>query len=253
MREALEQLNSQLWIVLHHRWIALASAIIICVSGWAVVKVLPDKYQVEAKFFFDTQTVLKPLLEGLAVDSSVKEESISLIKRTLTSRPNLLKVAQDTEMDLNATNPKETEVMLDRLNESISINAVSISDSRRRDGDNIYSITYINKDPVLAKKVVESLLNIFVESLLGITRKDSDKAEAFLDEKIEEYRLKLEEAEEKIKIFKQNNAGLTPDKGSNFYSRLYQLEAKLDEALLNLREERNKNESLKQQIITLEN
>jgi len=60
-------------------------------------------------------------------------------------------------------------------------------------------------------------------------------------------------AEEKMKIFKQTNAGLTPDKGTNFYSRMYQMESKLDEALLRLREERNKNESLKQQIIALEN
>ena len=253
MREALEQINSQLWIVLHHRWIALVSALIICFCGWPVIKILPDQFQVEAKFFLDTTTVLKPLLQGLAVDSSVREESISLIKRTLTSRPNLLKVAQDTELDLTATNPKETEILLEKLKDSISINAVSISDNKRKDSDNIYNIIYTDTDPVLAKKVVDSLLNIFVESLLGITRKDSDKAEQFLDEKINEYRIKLEEAEEKIKIFKQDNAGLTPDKGTSFHSRLYQTETKLDEALLSLREERNKNESLKQQIIALEN
>lgn len=253
MREALEQVNSQLWIILHHRWIALVSAFVICIVGWPIVKIIPDQYQVEAKFVFDTKTVLKPLLQGLAVDSSVKEESVTLIKRTLTSRPNLLKVAQDTELDLTATNPKETELLLEELKNSISIDAVSISNNKRNDSDNIYNIIYTNTDPVLAKKVVESLLNIFVESLLGISRKDSDKAEQFLDEKIEEYRSKLEDAEDKMKIFKQTNAGLTPDKGNNFYSRMYQMESKLDEALLSLREERNKNESLKQQITALEN
>jgi polysaccharide chain length determinant protein (PEP-CTERM system associated) len=252
MREALEQLNSQLWIILHHRWLALICAFVICAAGWAVVNILPDQYRVEAKFFFDTKTVLKPLLEGLAVDSSVKEESISLIKRTLTSRPNLVKVAQDTELDLTATTPKETEALLKRLENSISISAVSDS-GNKRGGDDIYSISYVSTDPVIAKKVVDSLLNIFVESLLGITRKDSDKAEAFLDEKIREYRQKLEEAENNIKVFKQNNAGLLPEEGSSFYSRLYAAEAKLDEAMLRLREERNKNASLQEQLTALEN
>ncbi|MCG8324207.1 MAG: hypothetical protein MI673_01735, partial [Thiotrichales bacterium] len=246
MREILEQVNSHAWVILHHRWIALVSGFIICIAGWFVADKLPDKYEVEAKFFFDTKTVLKPLLKGLAVDSDVKQESISLIKRTLTSRPNLIKVSQETEMDLGATDPIETEYMLEKLRDDIVISAVSIS--RQRTSDNIYSISYQNNNPELAKKVVDALLNLFVESLLGITRKDSDKAEEFLDEKIEEYRLKLESAEENLKQFKQKNAGLIPGEGVNYFSKLSTLESNLDEAMLNLREEHNKNESIKQQI-----
>ncbi len=252
MREVLELLISQLWIVLHHRWIALVSALIICIAGWLVINKIPDQYQVEAKFFFDTKTVLRPLLAGIAVDSPVKQEAISLIRKTLTSRPNLLRVAQETELDLTATTPRELDQLLIKLGNSIRINALSIS-SDRKSRDNIYNISIVHTNPELAKKIVESLLNIFVESLLGISRKDSDKAEQFLDEKIEEYQLKLEEAEEKIKIFKQKNIGLTPDKGMDYYTRLYMFESKLDDALLRLREENNKNDSLQKQIYALEN
>ncbi|MFQ5686360.1 MAG: XrtA system polysaccharide chain length determinant [Candidatus Scalindua sp.] len=247
MRELFENLYSYFWMVLHHRWIVLCGAITITLIGWTVVGFIPDNYEVEAKVFFDTRTILKPLLKGLAVDDNLRAQSAMIVRKTFLTRLNLTKVANEADLALGVTDPKDMELLLDKLKKNIKIRSVDIS-GRRRDESNVYRIIYKHTDPQVAKRVVESLLNIFVETTLGSNRKDSDKAEVFLDVQIKEYAKKLEQAEERLKLFKQENAGMMPDEGTNYFSRLNNLNSKLEDAKLQLNEKINKSEALKRQI-----
>lgn len=250
MREQLEIIFVHLWVIVHHRWKAIFIAFLICIPGWIAIDFIPDKYEVEAKVFFDTRTVLTPLLEGLAVDNSRREDTAAVMKRTLTTRSNLLKVTQELELDLAASDENELEEILFQLRENISITSLSL-DEKKNGRENLYSIKSTNNDPELAKRIVESFLNIFIESILGSSRKDSDKAEKFLDEKISEYQKKLELAEERLKFFKQKNPNLILGEGRGFFSTLTRVQQSLDEAKLSLREEQRKSESLNAQLTEL--
>lgn len=247
MRDLFETINIYLWVVIHHRWVAFVGAILICAVGWTVVSILPDQYKVETKVFFDTKTVLKPLLQGLAVDNTIREESAMIMKRTLLSRPNLIEIAQNTDLGLQAVTPEQEDALLNELKSNIKISASSIT-GKRRDNSAIYQISYVDEDPQLAKQVVDELLTIFVEKILGKSRRDSDKAEDFLDQQVALYDKKLEEAEERLKLFKQNNRGVMPDEGHSYYARINFLQEKLEEAKLILKERSNKSTSLKSQV-----
>lgn len=247
MRDLFESVHIYLWVVLHHRWIAFVGALLICIIGWTVVSVLPDKFKVETKVFFDTKTVLKPLLQGLAVDNTIREESAMIMKRTLLSRPNLMEIAQNTDLGLKATTPEQEDALINTLKTNIKVSTSSIT-GKRRDNSAIYKISYVDEDPKLAKQVVDELLTIFVEKILGKSRRDSDKAEDFFDQQIALYDKKLEEAEERLKLFKQNNRGLMPEEGHSYYARINLLQERLEEAKLILKERSNKNTSLKGQV-----
>jgi len=253
MRETFEQLTTYLWIIVHHRWLALISAIVLSVIGWSVVALLPNKYEIETKVYFDTKTVLTPLLQGLAVDNTVKQETAMLMRRTLVTRPNIARVIQETDLEHTISDQKGMDKLTDEMIKNITISNVEIPGQKREDSSNIYSISYVDKDPSLAKKVVDELLNIFVENILGASRKDSDNAGKFLGVQIKDYEQKLDTAEEKVKLFKQKNVGLMPEDGKTYYSQLRMLETKLDDAKLSLREKDNHTASLKAQIQTLVN
>jgi protein tyrosine kinase modulator len=248
MREAAEQVYEQLWIALHHRRIALLCAVFICVIGWTVVEKLPNKFQAQTKVYLDTQTVLKSLLSGLAVDNKIREQSAQIMQRTLVTRLNLKKVIDETDLNLNIKNPLGYEKLIKNLGSSIQISSVSLLARQNPQSSNLYRISYTNTDPVLAKNVVDVLLNIFVESVLGASRKDTYEAQAFLDEQIEEYEIKQHKAEEKLKHFKLKNSGLMPEEGSSYYSKINSLETKLNETKLSLREAENRSIEIKSQI-----
>ena len=68
-------------------------------------------------------------------------------------------------------------------------------------------------NPDRAKRVVQDLLSLFVESGVGNKRRDSEAARRFIDEQIKAYEKKLEEAENRVKEFKIKNVGFTGSGG----------------------------------------
>ena len=239
MQELLDQLLGYVRGAWRFRWYMHFVAWPLCIGGWIVVHELPDQYEASARVYVDTQSVLRPLLRGLAVEGNVSQE-VQLMTRTLLSRPNLEKIARMTDMDLTATTPEAMEEMLDRLKHTITL-----SGSGR---ENLYSLKYTDKNPGQAKQVVQSLLTLFVETSLGDSRKDSRSAQGFLDEQIKEYEARLFAAEERLKEFKRKNIGLMPTDGGEYFSRLQAATARLSAAELELSEAVNRRDELRRQL-----
>ena len=66
-----------------YRWIGLGVSWVAGVVGAVVVFMLPDRcYEASAKIYVDTQSILKPLMSGLAVQPNV-EQQVTMLSRTL--------------------------------------------------------------------------------------------------------------------------------------------------------------------------
>lgn len=178
------------------RWYALAVAWLVCLCGWTVVATLPDKYVSEARVYIDTTSLLGPLLKGITVTSDVDQE-VAIMQRTLLSRPNLAEVARATDLDLEATTPLEMDRLLTHIESSASIKA---------QGRNLFTVGYRDKNPVLAKAVVQALLTIFVETNLGQNRQDMENARSFIETQLATYQKQLREAEQRLAGFRAKHS-----------------------------------------------
>jgi polysaccharide chain length determinant protein (PEP-CTERM system associated) len=114
--------------------------------------------------------------------------------------------------------------------------------------NDIYTISYSNANPVLAKNVVQSLLTIFIESSFGDKKQDSVNAVRFIDEQIRQYEEKLLSAENAIKEFKLKNRSFVPGKEGEFGNQLTQVEDQLSQARLELTEAEQARNSIKREI-----
>src|SRR5665811_2363458 len=167
MDELISQLFTAARGMWKHRWLGLLVAWVVTAIGLFVVLSVPDKYEASARIFVDTQSILKPLMSGLAVQPNV-EQQIVMLSRTLISRPNVEKLIRMADLDLGTKSKAAQEALVDEL-----MNTLKIQNSGR---DNIYLLSYRDTSPDKAKKVIQSLVSIFVESSLGSTRRDSDTA-----------------------------------------------------------------------------
>lgn len=192
-----------------YRWISLAFAWAVTITGWGMVITLPDKYESQARIYVDTGSLLAPLLSGLTVRSDLDQE-IMIMQRTLLSRPNLEQVMRMNDLDLTTTNPGEVEALIAGLAGSISISAQT---------QNLFSISYSHTNPRQAQSVVQSLLTIFVENNLGQSRKDMEGARGFIEKQINEYESQLQKAEQIRAAFQVKN-GLFLGKGGSFAAKL---------------------------------
>jgi polysaccharide chain length determinant protein (PEP-CTERM system associated) len=239
----MEDLISQLLLhvrgIWKYRWYAIAVMWVVALGGWTKVVLMPNDYQTSARVFVDTQSILKPLLAGMTSVPNV-EQQVSIMSRTLLSRPNVERVMRMVDLDVRATSPREHELLLEDLMAKIKISGTNTND--------IYTISYNNADPKLVRDVVQSLLTIFVEGSFKGKSGDSAKAVQFIDEQIKSYEERLVAAENSVKEFKLRNAGLLPRQGVDYTAQLAIAADALSTARLELAEAEQARAAIKAQI-----
>ena len=241
----MEDLEKIKELILHYlrgiwknRWIAIVVAWPFMIAGVIAVDQIKDRYTAETKVYIDSSSVLKPLLRGLAIESDFNA-TIQLMVRKLLSRPNLERAARLMDMDIKVETPEDMEKLLKKIRERVEI-------SGNRSGT--YTITYSDEDRLLAKKMVQTLLDIFVEDALGKSSTESDSAISFLNSQIEKYDALLQQAEERREAFKRKNVGLMPKDGANYYTQLQDVTAQLEKASLSLDESIKRRDKIQSQL-----
>ena len=175
MNELLRQFSTIAGDMWHRRWIGLAVAWLVAVAGAVALWLTPDRYETTARVYVDTQTVLKPLMAGLAVQPNI-DEQIGMLARTIIARPNIEKIMHSANLDVSVKSQIERDQMVDDLTKRMRFD--------RGGRENIYTISYQDTNPERSKRVVQDLLSLFVESGLGNKRRDSEAARRFIDEQI---------------------------------------------------------------------
>jgi uncharacterized protein involved in exopolysaccharide biosynthesis len=202
------------------RWLALATAWALMLLGSTIVVLLPDQYESSARVYVDTDSLIGPLLKGIAVEDDPTQQ-LAIMQSTLLSRPNLTEVAKAVFPGVDA-NDFELEGKLDRLK---SHTVVEVT------GKKLFRIAYDETDARLAKDVVQSFLNIFVEGNLGQDRSDMENAQSFIAKQLAFYEQQLQETEKHIADFQAAHADVISSSSSGSFSqRLAQARAEVDQA-----------------------
>jgi polysaccharide chain length determinant protein (PEP-CTERM system associated) len=238
MEELIALVLSYLKGIWKYRWYAVVIAWIIVLAGGFKIYSLPNNYEASARVFVDTRTILKPLLAGMTTVPNM-EQQVSIMSRTLLSRPNVERVMRMVDLDIKAIDAKDHERLVSNMMGQIKINGSNSAD--------LYVISYNHQNPKIAKDVVQSFLTIFVEGSFGNQKQDSEKAIKFIDEQIKNYEDRLVTAEKAVTDFQIKNSGLLPRDG-DYGSQLQAVSDSLNEAKLGLREAEQARNAIKNQI-----
>ncbi|SDY22745.1 XrtA system polysaccharide chain length determinant [Nitrosomonas halophila] len=238
MDELIAQLLIYIKGVWKYRWVSVAVAWFVAILGWLFVYQMPDNYQASARIYVDTQSILRPLMAGMTVAPN-PEQQVNIMSRTLISRPNVERIIRMVDLDLKVTSDSAKDRLVTSLMKDIKLASTG--------RDNIFTIAYDDKDPGLAKDIVQALLTIFVEGGLEGKRQDSTSALRFIDQQIAAYEEKLVAAEAALTAFKQKNLGLLPGQG-DYYTQLVASMEELEKAKLALVEAEQARDAVKRQI-----
>jgi polysaccharide chain length determinant protein (PEP-CTERM system associated) len=219
MQALIEQVLTELRGAWRFRRYALAVAWGVCLFGWFVVLAIPDTYQSSARVNVDTRTSLGSVVEGLVVKNDV-EAQLNLVRQTLLGRGNLEKVAQQVGLDVTARTGPEREALLTSIMSRIEIALEPPLTRDPRIPNTLFRITFNDHDRATTLKVVDVLLNSFVEDTMGSDRNGTALAQRFLREQLNDYGRRLAEAESQLAEFKKKNVGLVPGDEGGYFSRL---------------------------------
>ncbi len=207
-------LYDEIRIALHQvwkrRWLALAVAWVVCVLGWLVVSMIPNRYESEARVFVQMQSLLP---DKVGITTAERQRYVDRVKRTLTSTLNLEKVVRGTELGQLATTNRDVTDMALGLQKKIKV---------LEEQENLFKITAESgqgglsdaQNAKLSRAIVQKLIDIFVEENLSGDRVETSQTLRFLDEQIAQREVALREAESKRVAFEQKYLGILPGVGS---------------------------------------
>src|SRR6478609_5309696 len=107
-----------------YRWTGVAVGWVAGVIGAVVVFTIPDRYEASARIYVDTQSILKPLMSGLAVQPNI-EQQVVMLSRTLISRPNVEKLVRMADLDLKNQSKAQQEATVEEVTKSLSIQSTA--------------------------------------------------------------------------------------------------------------------------------
>lgn len=206
--DALRSSALRLWeaVVAHHR-VALATAAVVAAATTAGVAVLPDRYEANARLVVDTQTALKPLMEGLTFQENI-DQQLRMLARTLITRPNVERIVDASGI----APPGGREAAVARVLRRLQVVPAG--------AENVYEIRYRDTDPRRAQAVVQATLDLFVREGIQGKQRDTRDAGRFIDEQIREAETKLSAAEDRLKEFKKRHFGLTGVSSQDYFARI---------------------------------
>ena len=208
MSQIAEEVLAGLRAVWRRRWLAIGATWVAALIGFAIVWFVPNRYEATARIYVDTQTVLKPLMAGLAFQPDT-DQQVKMLARTLVSRPNIERLLKATNNDPAGHGPAH-EVAVDRMIDRIKVDS---------SGSNLYVISFRDANPAVAKSIVAALVDLFVGTGADTKQRDSTEAGTFIDEQIKTYEAKLSEAEGRLKDFKIRNFGVSGVSTQDYFAR----------------------------------
>ncbi len=196
MSDIFDELRAALWSVWHRRWTAIAVAWGVCLLGWLVIAMIPNSYESKARVYVDVRDVLSKQL-GIAGDG---KEEITRVRQTLSSAKNLEKVITSTRLGEGITERGALNAATAELEKKVKVTS---------EQDNLFEITAVigrrdlsdGENAVLARDVVQTLLDIVREEHVIGNRTGISTAIGDLDRQLDERKLELEQAEQRRLVF----------------------------------------------------
>ena len=222
MKQIIEYILDEIRSAWRFRWIGLAVAVGASLVGWLAVFTMPDRYQAKASVFVDTRTALKPVLQGLTMDQDVSAQ-LNFARQSLLSGAQVEKIARQAGvLGESVVDPRKVAQVLSDFTKSIDLDVRSASgrDGDQNSGGAIYGFSYSDGSRDRSMRVVDVLLQTFVEETLGGKREGSESAQKFLESQIHSYEERLRDAENRLADFKRNNIGLMPSEQGGYFAQL---------------------------------
>lgn len=208
-----------------HRRLALATGWVVGLLGAAAVWFVPERHEASAKLYVDTQSVLKPLMSGLAFQPD-QEQQVRMLAKTLISRPNVETLVNDKALGFDTSDPAQTEILIEKLTQRIQMQPLG--------GGNLYALSFRDVDGDRALALIDRLVKMFVTSGTESKRRDSKDASKFIDAQIKTYEAKLTEAEERLKDYKLRNFGVSGTGPQDHFARISALSESVSKLQIDL-------------------
>ena len=244
----LSALQDQLRGLWRFKWTALIVAWSVALVAWLVVFLIPNKYQATAEIFVNTGTALSQATKGISLSDDISAQ-LQQVSEVLLSDPQLRKVANETNLMAGSISAQQQQAVIENLRNNIDLEAV-VNPKDPKSKVTLFTLSYEDSDRARAIRVVNRLLNDFVEGSLTGKSQGSQQAEQFLTQQIASYGQRLSATEQQLADFKRQHIGLVPGEQGDAFTQLQADNGTLRQLQGNLYVAQRKRDAIAQEMRT---
>jgi len=232
----------------------LVPALILFFIGLLTTFLWPPVYCSTATILIEEQEVPPDLVRSTV--TSYADQRIETIKHQLMTRSNLWSIVEQYGLYSYMRRRSTTEEVLKRFADDIQIRVISAEVVDRRTGQSThatiaFTLSYDGETPVLAQRVANELISLFLAQNLKTRERNAQETTAFLKGEAGNLSRRIKDLEKKISVFKQRAKGALPE----LTQLNMQLMNQVDQELINLDQQsralEEKKISLEGQLATL--
>lgn len=172
-------------VAFRRKWLIIIPAIIGLIGGMVAGNMLPKIYQASALILVEEGKVINPLIQGIAVSTSVAQR-LYMLREQILGWDRVLQLIKSLRLDKDIKNQFEFEALVRKLRRNIRV-AIR--------GQNLVTISYEGKDPREAQHIVKTITDIFISENVRQQSKEAENAIDFINDQVSLYQKKLKQAE----------------------------------------------------------
>lgn len=215
-----------LQLVSKKKYLFVTLALVIMTGVVVVSYMLPNRYEAKCTVFIE-KSVISELVKGIAITPSF-DDKLKVLAYTLKSRTLLLKVLNDLDLNVNRQNNGELEKMVKEFQEN--------TDIKLKDTEGLFTITFNNENPRLARDYVNTLVRRYLEENITSKREESYGATNFLAEQITTIKAKLDEAEARANSYKRDKGNVLAQSESALLAEIGEAQQRINELAIKRRQ-----------------
>ncbi len=195
--------------VLRRRWYLLAiPAVLGGLLSVVVAYLIPPVYMASARILVESQQIPSDLARSTVASNA--EERVSIIEQRLKTRQNLLDLAEQFDVFRGRGDLSPTEIV-DRMREALQIRSETFS--RRRNDRNVSTIeiSFRANEAAVSAQVANAVLTQLLQENVEQRSARASETLAFFTRDVDRLGAELDDLEQRISTFKNENQDALPE------------------------------------------
>jgi polysaccharide chain length determinant protein (PEP-CTERM system associated) len=234
-------------MTMRRKWWIIIPFVLVMIGSVAVYRKLPKIYKATTLILVEPQKIPSDYVRPTVTQST--SDRLSTIGRQIFSRASFEQVITQLHLIRDPSNPLLMSQKIESLKEAINIDVHRRG--RRNTITRSFEISFEDRDPVQAARIVNKIASLFVTENLKIREEQSRSTAQFLENELRETEKRLEQKQEAIRRFKEQYMGELYDQlGANLRT-LEQYRQRLqtnNESFISAQQEKKRLESQIDQI-----
>jgi polysaccharide chain length determinant protein (PEP-CTERM system associated) len=228
------------------RWLVIVPAVVGIMGGLLASRFLPSLYRSDALIQIVPQRVPESYVSSTVTEGV--EDRLRAISQQVLSRTQLEKLVTDFNLFPEERGKLPMEDVIVRMQSRVTIEPVAVArtPAQRNSESEAFRIAFDYEEAATAQKVVERLASFFIDTNARERGTQAEQTSAFLEAQMADARTRLEAQEQKLKDFRERNAGRLPTQAQANMQAIQNAQLSLQAAVESLARDRDRKLILEQ-------